>query len=120
MSDFEHSHEEFGKKKGPEGWWEEKSLTGKILWGIGFGILGLAFALLCGWVVMLLWNWLMPDIFGLKQITYWQAWGLFILSSLLFKGMGHGGHSPSSEKKRKQKLKSYILEEHFHKTDAAE
>ncbi|MHB8088761.1 MAG: hypothetical protein ACYDH2_11010 [Anaerolineaceae bacterium] len=120
MTDFEISHEEFEKKKGPEGWWEEKTLAGKILWGIGFGILGLAFIALCGWVVMLLWNWLMPDIFGLKQVNYWQAWGLFILSSLLFKGMGNGGHSPSSEKKRKQKLKNYIHQEHLHNMDSAE
>ena len=40
---------------------------------IGFvilGILGAAlFAFVLGYFVMLLWNWLMPDIFGLKTIT---------------------------------------------------
>jgi hypothetical protein len=118
MSDYEISHEE-NKKKSPEAWWEEKSLTGKILWGIGFGILGLAFIALCGWVVMLLWNWLMPDIFGLKQVTYWQAWGLFILSSLLFKGMGTSSNSPSSDKKRKKKLREYIHEEETTPTNSA-
>jgi hypothetical protein len=35
--------------------------------------------------VMLLWNWLMPVIFGLPQITLLQAWGLTALSSFLFK-----------------------------------
>ena len=35
--------------------------------------------------VMLLWNWLMPIIFGLKTITFLQSWGLMILSGLLFK-----------------------------------
>lgn len=34
---------------------------------------------------MLLWNWLMPTIFGLTTITYWQGFGLWILCDLLFK-----------------------------------
>jgi len=34
---------------------------------------------------MLLWNWLMPGIFGLVEIGYWQAMGLNLLSSILFK-----------------------------------
>lgn len=35
--------------------------------------------------VMLLWDWLMPTLFGLKEITLMQAWGLTLLCSLLFK-----------------------------------
>lgn len=35
--------------------------------------------------VMWLWNWLMPDIFNLIEITFGQALGLVILSSILFK-----------------------------------
>lgn len=35
--------------------------------------------------VMLLWDWLMPTIFNLKEITWFQAWGLMFLSGLLFK-----------------------------------
>jgi hypothetical protein len=35
--------------------------------------------------VMLLWDWLMPTIFGLPEITWFQAWGLLFLSGLLFK-----------------------------------
>ncbi len=37
-----------------------------------------------GFVVMSLWNWLMPALFGLKLIGYWQAVGLIILSKILF------------------------------------
>ena len=36
-----------------------------------------------------LWNELMTDIFGLKAITFWQAFGLFVLSKILF-GRGFG------------------------------
>lgn len=35
-------------------------------------------------IIMGLWNWLMPVIFGLTTITFWQALGLFILGRLLF------------------------------------
>lgn len=35
--------------------------------------------------VMLLWDWLMPSIFGLREITWFEAWGLLFLCGLLFK-----------------------------------
>lgn len=35
--------------------------------------------------VMLLWDWLMPVIFGLPEITWLQAWGLLFLCGLLFR-----------------------------------
>jgi hypothetical protein len=35
--------------------------------------------------VMLLWNFVMPDVFGLTEITFWQALALTLLSSFLFK-----------------------------------
>jgi hypothetical protein len=45
-----------------------------------------------GWVTMKLWNWLMPMIFGLTMITFWQAVGLLVLSKILFSGFGRSGH----------------------------
>jgi hypothetical protein len=47
---------------------------------IVIGVLALAFG------VMLLWNWLMPAIFGLATITLWQALGLMALINLLIGG----------------------------------
>lgn len=35
--------------------------------------------------MMLLWNWLMPYLFGLKTIGYFQAFGLHFLARLIFK-----------------------------------
>jgi len=32
-----------------------------------------------------LWNWLMPVLFSLTTITFWQAWGLVFLTAILFK-----------------------------------
>jgi uncharacterized membrane protein len=46
-----------------------------------------------GWSVMQLWNWLMPPLFGLTMITFWQALGLLVLGRLLFGGFrGFGRH----------------------------
>jgi hypothetical protein len=59
-----------------------------------FGIIAAAiFALVFGYVVMLLWNWLMPLLFGLTVITYWQAFGIVILAKLIFGAIGRGGRS---------------------------
>src|SRR3954464_11563223 len=56
-----------------------------VLKGIAFVVLGgLAF----GFLTMTLWNHLMPVIFNLPVISFWQAIGLLILSKLLFKGFG--------------------------------
>jgi hypothetical protein len=63
----------------------------RILKGIGIGILAVALFFALGYVVMALWNWLMPPIFGLHTITYWQAYGLLILSKILFGGLRGGG-----------------------------
>lgn len=35
--------------------------------------------------VMWLWNWLMPELFGVKDVTWIQAWGLLVLCGVLFK-----------------------------------
>lgn len=46
-----------------------------------------------GWLVMSLWNWILPSLFTSAQpIDYWRALGLLVLSRLLFGGFhGHGG-----------------------------
>lgn len=48
------------------------------------GLLAIVIVLL-GYPVMLLWNWLIPEIFGLSEITFWQAIGLNILCTILFR-----------------------------------
>jgi len=57
------------------------------------------FIFLFGEAVLQLWNWLMPAIFGLHTITFWQALGLLALSWLLFGGM-RGMHSSGIARER--------------------
>jgi len=72
----------------------------KVVMIIGFTILGIGLAILFGFVVMWLWNWLMPMLFGLKELTYWQAVGIFILAKILFGGIGGNSNDDSKKKKK--------------------
>lgn len=64
-------------------------------------ILGiLIFTAIGGTVVMLLWNWLAPELFGLRLITFWQAIGLLALCRILFGGFGLGGGHRSGPRRR--------------------
>ncbi len=54
-----------------------------------FAIVALAAA---GGIIMALWNLLIPDIFGLTVINFWQALGLFVLSRILFGRFGFRGN----------------------------
>jgi hypothetical protein len=42
-------------------------------------------------IVMWLWNWLAPVVFGWHTINFWQALGIFVLSKILFGGLRGGG-----------------------------
>jgi len=59
----------------------------RLLWIAPAAIVGMAlFIFIGGEVVMHLWNWLLPDLFGFKPITFWPALGLLALCRILFGG----------------------------------
>jgi hypothetical protein len=64
--------------------------------GLKIGLIAVVAAAVFGFVVMSLWNWLAPSVFGLHTISFWQALGILILSKLLFGGFrgrpGYSGH----------------------------
>jgi Spy/CpxP family protein refolding chaperone len=49
------------------------------------------FVAVATFATMSLWNWLMPLIFHLPMLTFWQALGLLVLSRILTGGFGRGG-----------------------------
>jgi hypothetical protein len=52
-------------------------------------ILGIVvFVAIGGQIVMQLWNWLLPPLFGFPQLTFWQALGMLALCRILFGGFG--------------------------------
>lgn len=72
-----------------------------------FAVLAVIGGLVGGLAVMLLWNWLMPTLFAWKEISYFQALGILVLSHILFGGL-HGrcrhGHSRGSFGDRLEQL----------------
>jgi hypothetical protein len=60
----------------------------------------LLFIAIGGEVVRQLWNWLLPPIFGWRQITFWQALGMLVLCRILFGGFGGHGLSRSNIRSR--------------------
>ena len=59
-----------------------KKIVGAVIGVIGVVVL---LSLMFVFPVKWLWNWLMPEIFGLQKITAWQALGLLLLSGFLFR-----------------------------------
>ncbi len=73
----------------------------KLIFLAPLAILGfLLFVFVGGEAVKLLWNWLLPPLFGWQQVTFWQALGLLALCRILFGGFGHGGPSRSGMRRR--------------------
>jgi hypothetical protein len=65
-----------------------------------------------GEVVMRLWNWLMPSLFGWRQITFWQALGLLALCRILFGGFAaHGGPRSKIRRRMADRWESMTPEE---------
>ncbi len=61
------------------------------------------FVVVGGEVVKLLWNWLLPPLFGVRQVNFWQALGLLLLCRILFGGFGLHGGGPRSRARRRMK-----------------
>jgi len=58
------------------------------------------FGWIFGEIVMHLWNWLMPALFGLHAITFWQGLGLLVLARILVGGLGGGGGARNGRQRR--------------------
>jgi hypothetical protein len=89
--------------------WSERSVRTKVGL-IAAGVVAVpAFLALFGAVTMWLWNWLMPTIFKLPEIGFWQAVGLLLLARIFFKG-GHAGRMGRAHW-RKAKLRERMRED---------
>lgn len=53
-----------------------------MLYAIIVFFVALAFGLLLVFPIMWLWNYLMPMVFGLPKLTYWQTYGLYVLINM--------------------------------------
>jgi hypothetical protein len=73
----------------------------RLIWIGPLAILGmLVFVAIGGAIVRLLWNWLLPPIFGWRELTFWQAIGMLALCRILFGGLGLHGTARSNIRRR--------------------
>ena len=73
----------------------------KMIFIVPAAILGiLLFIFLGGELVLHLWNWLLPSLFGWRQVTFWQALGILTLCRILFGGFGSHGSGRSKFRRR--------------------
>ena len=68
----------------------------RVIRGLKIGLIAITAVVVFGFVVMSLWNWLAPVVFGVRTINFGQALGILVLSKILFGGFrgwpGYGGH----------------------------
>ena len=73
----------------------------RAIWIAPLALLAMAlFVFIGGEVVMRLWNWLLPALFGWRLITFWQALGILVLCRILFGGCGWHRSAHSSMRTR--------------------
>lgn len=113
-------HEDVGKLIAAD---ISRTIARKIAIGIALFFGFLFFIAIGGAFVMWLWNWLVPDLFGLRQVRFWEALGLLALCRILFGGFGHGGghwrqHGPRRERKEWWKASTKPSELHLRHDEA--
>ncbi len=84
----------------------------RVLFVAPLAILGmLVFTFLGGELVRLLWNWLLPPLFGWRQVTFWQALGLLALCRILFGGLGWHRSGRSNFRRRMEERCAHMTPE---------
>jgi hypothetical protein len=78
---------------------------------VRFLVLAVVLAAVASAVVMGLWNWLMPTIFGWRAITFWQALGLLVLCRILFGRLGGPGRRTRWRHRMTERLQQMTPEE---------
>lgn len=83
-------------------WWIKKAAA--------FIALAAVVTLVLGGIVLLLWNAVVPEVFGAPTLTYWQAVALLLLTQILFRGIGrwHASHHPGVRDRWKHKLEEKL------------
>ena len=88
----------------------------KLIFMIPIGIAAIIiFIFIGGTAVQLLWNWLLPPLFGWRELTFWQALGMLALCRILFGGVGGRGgrgkwHSDNWTPEEKQRFRARMRE----------
>src|ERR1700674_3244225 len=92
---------------------EELNMRKRWIFLAPLAILGIfLFIAIGGEIVLHLWNWLLPPLFGWRQITFWQALGILVLCRILFGGWGsHGSGRSNFRRRMKERWENMTPEE---------
>jgi hypothetical protein len=86
--------------------------SNRFVRGLKFVVFAVLFITVFGFVVMRLWNWLMPALFGWHLINFWQAIGILVLSKILFGGFrGRPGAHLYSQRRMMERWEQMTPEE---------
>ncbi len=85
----------------------------RLIWIAPAAILGMAlFVFIGGEIVLHLWNWLLPELFGWREISFWQALGILALCRILFGGFGfHNSGRSNMRRRMEERCKDMTPEE---------
>ncbi len=84
----------------------------RLLKVLKIGLFGILAVTVVTFVVMSLWNALMPGIFAVRTISFWQALGLLVLSKILFGGFRpRGGGGPRWRRRMMERWEQMTPEE---------
>ena len=88
-------------------------MKSRLIFIAPLAILGMVlFIAIGGEVVLHLWNWLLPPLLGLREITFWQALGILALCRILFGGFGcHGSVRSNVRRRMEERCKHMTPEE---------
>ena len=73
---------------------------------LGYGVIFVLVVMGISLLVNLLWNWLMPEIFGLTKLSYLQSLGILVLSKILFGSIGSDNDQKKSDTMEIKRVKS--------------
>jgi len=83
----------------------------RLFWIAPLAILGMAvFVFIGGQIVLHLWNWLLPPLFGWHAIGFWQALGILVLCRILFGGLGFGPHRSGIRRRMEERFGQRMAE----------
>jgi hypothetical protein len=77
----------------------------KLFWIVPAAIAGITlFIFIGGEIVLQLWNWLLPPLFGFRQLTFWQAVGILALCRILFGSHGFRGSRSNFRRRMQERM----------------
>jgi hypothetical protein len=83
----------------------------RLMWLAPVAILGMVlFTFIGGEIVLQLWNWLLPPLFGWRELTFWQALGMLVLCRILFGGFGMSGSGHNSHRRAGRRISERVSE----------